>query len=116
MKRAKDFTIIHQIHKDRRMTPREAMIIYQKEQKENRIIHKWKLSDIQPAPQQDHLLIKEHQGQWEIKEHPSGGVQCHYESTYLPGGSIPAWLVRQFQTSEIIRMIEETHRSVIKSK
>jgi hypothetical protein len=113
VRREKERTWVYQIHKDRRMSPREGLIMYERTQIENRIIHRWRLSDTQPTPKENHLPIEEHQGEWVLETHPMGGVNIKYESSYLPGGSIPAWLVRQFQTSEVIKILEETHKGML---
>ena len=114
LRRLDNITLVYQVHKDRRMSPREGTIEYTKENDGQRIIHKYKLSEFQAPPKLKHVLLKEHQGIWSIEKHPDGGIKCIYESTYLPGGSIPAWLVRQFQVPEVMRLVEETRLSVSK--
>jgi len=114
LQRLNDITLVYQVHKDKRMSPREGTIEYTKINYGQRIVHTYKLSEFQAPPKLKHVILKEHQGIWSIEKHPDGGIKCIYESTYLPGGSIPAWLVRQFQVLEVMRLIEETRSSVSK--
>jgi hypothetical protein len=115
LERSKNKIIFWQVHTDPRMSPREGRIICVREMTDKNITHRWWLSENQQSPTDDNLLIEEHSGSWTLEEHPDGGVKLRYESLYLPGGNIPAWIVRQFQTSAVIQMLEETYQTV-KSK
>ena len=108
---ADGFTI-RQVHVSSRISPREGLVVFKRTESEGIVTHRYALADVQPPASSGHVTIAEHQGFWTFSAGSAGGIQLTYQATYLPGGNIPALLVRRFQTPAIIRTVEEVYRTL----
>jgi hypothetical protein len=52
------------------------------------------------------------EGFWEVTAHPEGGVLAVHQATIDPGGSVPGFLVRWFQTSGLTAVVTEMKAAI----
>ena len=67
----------------------------------------WKKSADQTGTTGAGVEPNQNQGKWEITDGASGGSHVVYELMYDPGGSVPGFLVRWFQTSGVELLVGE---------
>jgi len=59
----------------------------------------WARADNQSATSGQNIVVPVHNGHWEVRPGDGGGSELIYRSHYLPGGTVPEFLVRMFQSS-----------------
>jgi hypothetical protein len=106
---------IHQVHTHSLISPREGLIVFTREVSEGRFVHRYSLAPEQPEPSDGHVTIEVHEGHWSFQESTEGVLEVEYQAAYLPGGSVPPFLVRSFQTGEIVGSVGEVRRAFQKS-
>ena len=67
----------------------------------------WKKSADQTGVTGSGVEPNTNQGKWEVTDREGGGVHVVYELMYDPGGSVPGFLVRWFQTSGVELLVGE---------
>ena len=67
----------------------------------------WKKSADQTGVTGGNVEPNNNEGKWEVTAGEAGGVHVVYELFYDPGGSVPGFLVRWFQTSGVELLVGE---------
>lgn len=97
---------VRQVHRARGMSDREVVVNWSRSSIAQGMRYKWNKATDQSALSGDNVEVAVHDGKWEVTE--SGeGARVVYESYYLPGGSIPGFLVRWFQSDGVIDVLEQ---------
>lgn len=52
------------------------------------------------------------EGYWQAVPNAGGGIKVTYELRYDPGGSVPSFLVRWFQTSGLVEILGDLHKAL----
>ena len=104
-------TEVRQIHVARGIADREVFIRGARTDLEGGgFRYAWSLS---PDPGESDLINPDrNDGSWEVRPHPDGGVAVVYDLAYDPGGRVPGFLVRWFQTSGLAAIVTELHAVV----
>ena len=71
----------------------------------------WKKSGDQAGVTGDNVMPNRNEGKWEVTAGADGGSHVVYELLYDPGGSVPGFLVRWFQTSGVELLVGELKKS-----
>ncbi|MCA9491428.1 MAG: hypothetical protein KC621_15960 [Myxococcales bacterium] len=96
---------VRQVHRAKGISDREALLKMQKTQVDGGLRFGWTL---EPSEARDsgHVMVAFDTGYWEFRDGPDGLVVVdHLE--YDPGGSVPGFLVRWFQTSGLETVLSE---------
>ncbi len=56
--------------------------------------------------------VERSDGFWEVTSRPAGGVLAVHQVSYAPGGRVPGFLIRWFQTGGLQEIAEDTRRAV----
>jgi hypothetical protein len=68
------------------------------------------MTGTQPTPPDGNVSPAQDSGKWELS--PEGtGATVIYELHYEPGGSVPGFVVRAFQTSGFVLLTQELHKA-----
>lgn len=103
-------TKVFQVHQASGISDREATLLYNRTVSGASITHAWQLTPTQPAPKDDRVTCVVDTGLWTLTPTPSGGATVIYELWYEPGGSVPGFVVRWFQTSGVVTLVDELHK------
>lgn len=93
---------VKQVHNSPPLDQRELVQLMGRKEADGVITHWWKKAPDQPAVASDHVLPDTNDGQWILQEHPKGGVSLIYQLNYAPGGSVPSFVIRAFQTGGVL--------------
>ena len=104
---------IRQVHTHSLLSPREGLVIFTREASDGRYLHQYSLAPDQPPPEEGHVTLAEHAGYWSFREETGERLRIEYRVAYLPGGSVPAALVRAFQTEAVIDSVGEVRRAFL---
>jgi len=70
----------------------------------------WKMAtDHGLTPPDDTVAAAREDGSWKVRPAADGGVDIEYVLAYGPGGSVPGFLVRWFQTSGLAGIVTDVH-------
>ena len=100
---------VRNIHKVPAFADREVVLEMWREEVEDGWRYLWTRADHQPEPGDGRVLVARDEGHWTVTENPAGGVRVVTQLHYDPGGAIPVFLVRWFQTSGMVDFVEELH-------
>ncbi|MCB9762693.1 MAG: hypothetical protein H6739_23030 [Alphaproteobacteria bacterium] len=90
---------VFQVHQAAGISDREATLLYTRQvAADGTITHAWQMTAQQPPPQDGRVTAVVDTGKWELRPAPSGGATVVHELLYEPGGSVPAFVVRWFQS------------------
>ncbi|MCB9672669.1 MAG: hypothetical protein H6734_24540 [Alphaproteobacteria bacterium] len=67
--------------------------------------YEWRPSGQPIELQKGNVECPRSEGFWQVRPSPEGGVLVSYELHYDPGGSVPGFLVRWFQTSGLTEIL-----------
>jgi len=76
---------------------REVVIIMRRETEGTLIRHTWARIPSEEGLKGVGVHVAVNRGKWEVSDNGSGGTKLIYEVRYMPGGSVPGFLVRWFQ-------------------
>jgi len=99
-------TTVHQVHQASGMSDREIIVEYRVEEVQGGYKYHWQKAADQSATSGDNVVVESSTGYWEIVKE-GNGVRVSYQVRYLPGGNIPAFLVRMFQSSGMQAVLAE---------
>ncbi|MEZ4319246.1 MAG: SRPBCC family protein [Myxococcota bacterium] len=99
-------SLVHQVHAISGVSDREVSIWMWRDTVPGGFQYNWK-SDGPMEPAKGNVATARHEGFWRVTERPEGGSHVEYELIYDPGGSVPGFLVRWFQTSGTITTTQE---------
>lgn len=89
---------VYQMHALSGVSNREVEVWMWREEVPGGFQYNW-ASDTPVTPKDGNVATAKHVGFWRITDHPKGGSRAEYQLSYDPGGSVPGFLVRWFQTS-----------------
>ncbi len=98
VKKDGDRARVHQVHALSGVSNREVEVWMWREEVPGGYQYNWK-SDTPVTPADGNVATAKHIGFWRITKHPEGGSRAEYQLSYDPGGSVPGFMVRWFQTS-----------------
>ena len=101
-----DHLFVREVHHAKGMSDREVVVEWWAESLPDGHRYRWRKAADQSAVSGTRVQVAETQGYWEVVRE---GEQTHlvYEMHYLPGGNIPAFLVRMFQAPGIKNALGE---------
>ena len=103
-------TKVYQRHVASGISDREANMEYTRAVSGDTITHAWSMTADQPTPAAGNEAPAHNSGKWELS--PDGaGAKVVYELRYEPGGSVPGFVVRAFQTSDFVLIVQELHKA-----
>ena len=99
---------VHQRHVASGISDREITLDMWREVIDKGYRYAWKKSGAQ-APMWDdgNVACPTDDGAWTVVALPRGGVKVNYDLLYEPGGWVPGFVVRWFQTSGIVTLVSE---------
>jgi hypothetical protein len=98
---------VHQVHQAKGISDREAVVLMEKKPIEGGARYGWVLDNAGLEVGSGRVEVAYSEGWWEITAHPEGGTKAVHQLSYDPGGSVPGFLVRWFQTSGLTAVVEE---------
>jgi hypothetical protein len=90
-------TLVRQVHQASGMSDREIVVEWRAEPVHGGYKYHWQKSADQSANSRTRVEVAESTGYWEIVKEGEG-TRVGYQVRYLPGGNIPGFLVRMFQS------------------
>jgi len=100
-------TWVHQVHQSKGIADRECIVVMQSESIDGGTKYHWTLDQGQLQVGDGRVEVAQSDGFWEITAHPDGGTRAIHQLSYDPGGSVPGFLVRWFQTSGLTAVVTE---------
>lgn len=102
--------LVHQTHVTKGISPRDVMMWGTKTPINGGFKYAWNKADGEPLTLPDgHVATAHHEGFWQVTPAADGGVDVVHELIYDPGGSVPGFLIRWFQTSGLIGTVTDLH-------
>ncbi len=103
-----DRTLTHQVHVSKGISDREIMLWLSSTPIEGGTRYQWTASPPEPlTPKDGNVVAARDDGYCEASAHPDGGIRVAYQLAYDPGGSVPGWLVRWFQSSGLQAIVTD---------
>jgi hypothetical protein len=72
----------------------------------------WKKKAEAFTPASGNVEATRSEGYWQAVPLATGGIKVTYELRYDPGGSVPSFLVRWFQTSGLVGILGDLHKAL----
>lgn len=89
---------VRQVHTASGISEREVVVDWYVEAVPNGHRYRWEKSVDQTGASGSRVEVERTTGFWEVTSRPAG-VRLRYSVEYLPGGNVPAFLIRMFQSS-----------------
>jgi hypothetical protein len=96
-----------QVHRAKGIADREAVLVMERSKIEGGYRYAWSLDNGDLVAADGNVLVGWDEGFWEFTADPNGGTRAVHQLAYDPGGSVPGFLVRWFQTSGLTAVVEE---------
>lgn len=100
-------TWVKQVHRAKGISDREAILVMETTKVGDAQHYGWALDNGDLVASSGNVLVGYDDGFWEFSAHPDGGTKAVHQLAYDPGGSVPGFLVRWFQTSGLTAVVEE---------
>jgi hypothetical protein len=97
----------HQVHRAKGISDRECVLRMSRDKAGDTITISWTLDNGDLEPAKGRVLVAHDDGFWQFSPHPDGGARVVHQLAYDPGGTVPGFLVRWFQTSGLEAVVEE---------
>lgn len=108
-----DKTIVFQEHQSSGISNREVMISMWHETVDGYDRYAWKTLGAEPLTvASGNVRCNRSEGYWSAKADAAGGIDVVHVLAYDPGGSVPGFLVRWFQTSGLATNATELHQAI----
>lgn len=105
---ANGVTMAEQTHRAKGIADRQIVLTMQAETVGDGQKFSWKQAPGEPLElAKGNVLCERSEGYWEFHPHADGGVTVVHSLFYDPGGSVPGFLVRWFQTSGLENTVTE---------
>lgn len=101
--------LVHQTHVASGISDRVADLTYTRSVSGDTITYAWEMAATQPTPGAKQVVPAKDTGFWKLTPSPGGGAVVVYNLAYEPGGSVPAFVVKAFQTSGFVQLATELH-------
>lgn len=98
---------VHQVHAVKGVSDRECILRMERAPVEGGHRYSWTLDNAGLALSDGRVQVDFDDGFWELTAHPEGGVSAIHQLAYDPGGRVPGFLVRWFQTSGLATIVAE---------
>jgi hypothetical protein len=98
--------IVRQVHHSKGISDRECVLKMDKTTIAGGFRYAWTLHGPAPTVAEGHVPVAFDDGYWEFTA-VDGGVRAVHHLEYDPGGSVPSFLVRWFQTSGLETIVHE---------
>jgi hypothetical protein len=95
------------VHRNSGIADREVLIFMWREQKDGWDRYAWAPSGQALVPYKGNVAAVRNEGYWEARPSAAGGVQVRHQLLYAPGGSVPGWVVRMFQTGGLESSVKD---------
>ncbi|MBW1878258.1 MAG: hypothetical protein JRI25_05860 [Deltaproteobacteria bacterium] len=102
-----DAVLVHQEHHTAGISNRELTLRLTKEVLPNGARYPWTMIAEQPEPAKGNVVPVRDDGYWEVTAAADGGVDVVYDLKYSPGGRVPGFIVKWFQTSGLVAVVED---------
>jgi hypothetical protein len=108
-----DRTLVWQQHHSSGISDREVMLWMKHSNEGGFDRYGWTLAtDQKLAVQSGNVAAVRDDGYWEAAAHPKGGIRVNHTLIYGPGGSVPGFIVRAFQTGGLEANVTELHAAM----
>lgn len=105
--------LVWQIHQSKGIANREVLLWMRHDATGGADRYSWTLAGDRPlTPADGHVATLRDDGYWQAAPDPRGGVQVVHHLAYHPGGSVPSFVVRWFQSSGLKTNLAECHAAV----
>ena len=98
---------VRQVHAVKGVSDREGVLRMERTAIDGGHRYGWTLDTTPTEVGDGRVPIGFDDGFWEFTAHPDGGVAAIHQLAYDPGGRVPGFLVRWFQTSGLATIVEE---------
>ncbi|MEZ4238491.1 MAG: hypothetical protein R3F59_20530 [Myxococcota bacterium] len=102
-----DVAYVKQVHAVKGVSDREGVLKMTKTAIPGGARFAWTLDTAAGPPSDGRVAIGFDDGFWELTADPAGGVHAVHQLSYDPGGKVPGFLVRWFQTSGLAAIVGE---------
>lgn len=100
--------LVYQVHKAKGISDRQTRLWMTYANSGGVVKVAWSVAHDQPVEvPKGQVAVARSDGFWEFSEHADGGVHAVHQLAYDPGGSVPGFLVRWFQTSGLEAVVTE---------
>jgi len=93
---------VKQVHRNPPLDDRELVQLMGRKTDGDAIIHWWTKAKKQPQVADGNVNTQVNTGKWVLSAHDSGGIHLVYVLDYAPGGSVPSFVIRAFQSQGIL--------------
>lgn len=108
-----DKTLVWQQHHSSGISDREVLLWMSHTNEGGFDRYGWKLATDQKLDvQSGHVAVVRDDGFWEAKADPKGGIRVNHTLVYGPGGSVPGFIVRAFQTGGLEGNVTDLHAAL----
>lgn len=98
---------VRQVHRSKGIADRECVLKMTSAPLSGGTKFAWTLDNGDLVAGEGRVLVGFDDGYWEFTADPAGGTRAVHELVYDPGGSVPGFLVRWFQTSGLEAIVNE---------
>ena len=98
---------VRQVHRNPPLDDRELVQVMGRKTDGDAIVHWWTKAKSQPEVQKGRFNTQVNTGKWILSEHDEGGVSLIYVLDYAPGGSVPSFVIRAFQSDGIMDFLAD---------
>lgn len=106
-------SLVHQEHQSSGIANREVMIWMEHTTVDGYERYGWNSAKDEPLTlTSGNVAATRDTGYWQAKAEPSGGIRVVHLLEYDPGGSVPGFLVRWFQTSGLTANVVDMHTAL----
>jgi len=98
---------VHQVHRAKGISDRECVVVMEKTSIDGGARYGWTVDNGGLVVEKGRVEVAQSDGFWEIRPHADGGTAAVHQLSYDPGGSVPGFLVRWFQTSGLTAVVTE---------
>lgn len=107
-----DRTLVEQVHNPPVIARRELRIwMWAETLEDGGLKVSWDSDGVEPWElEPGHVRPERNAGFWEIHPRMEGGIVLVHQVEYLPGGSVPRWLVKAFQTGGVVDLMQNTRK------
>jgi hypothetical protein len=88
-----------QMHRAKGISDREVVVDWTVSERSGSKRYAWARASDQTATSGKNIVVPVHEGYWEVRPGDGGGSELIYRFQYLPGGTVPEFLVPMFQSS-----------------
>lgn len=108
VREAGDRALVWQTHQSKGIANREVLVWMKHETVGGADRYSWTTATDRPLAVADgNVATARNDGYWQVEADPRGGVKLVHHLAYDPGGSVPGFMVRWFQTSGLKANLSE---------